>query len=286
MDWEIENHARDHRLRMLVNTGLDRDVTTALSPFDLVEHRRSDIDVRLCNETRHNSGLVDISDGDIGLSILNCGVYSYENLQQRPGTLALTLLRATGRIWPEETSGAPEDEAWLAEENQCLRTICIDTALYPHSGEEQALFCCDCLQTPLLAAAAPVDTRKFLGGRPALQAAAIAEFFYQDDPYPTARLPRRGGCLSLPGDVQMTALKKSEDRQAYVLRFFSTRKEERLVPLHLDRTRFSRVEKSDLQERAGEPLPLDADGCAVPVKAGEIVTLRLIPVKGEGHEHP
>ena len=78
----------------------------------------------------------------------------------------------------------------------------------------------------------------------------------------------------------MTALKKSEDRQAYVLRFFSTRKEERL------RTRFSRVEKSDLQERAGEPLPLDADGCAVPVKAGEIVTLRLIPVKGEGHEHP
>lgn len=69
----------------------------------------------------------------------------------------------------------------------------------------------------------------------------------------------------------MTALKKSEDRQAYVLRFFSTRKEERLVPLHLDRTRFSRVEKSDLQERAGEPLPLDADGCAVPVKAGEIV---------------
>lgn len=84
----------------------------------------------------------------------------------------------------------------------------------------------------------------------------------------------------------MTALKKSEDRQAYVLRFFSARKEERLVPLHLDRTRFSRVEKSDLQERAGEPLPLDADGCAVPVKAGEIVTLRLIPVKGEGHEHP
>lgn len=42
----------------------------------------------------------------------------------------------------------------------------------------------------------------------------------------------------------MTALKKSEDRQAYVLRFFSTRKEERLVPLHLDRTRFSRVEKA------------------------------------------
>ena len=99
------------------------------------------------------------------------------------------------------------------------------------------------------------------------------------------RLPRRGGCLSLPGDVQMTALKKSEDRQAYVLRFFSTRTEDRLVPLQLDRARFSRAEKSDLQERAGQPLPRDADGCVLPVKAGQIVTLRLIPVKGEGHEH-
>ena len=99
------------------------------------------------------------------------------------------------------------------------------------------------------------------------------------------RLPRCGGCLSLPGDVQMTALKKSEDRQAYVLRFFSTRTEDRLVPLQLDRARFSRAEKSDLQERAGQPLPRDADGCVLPVKAGQIVTLRLIPVKGEGHEH-
>ena len=78
---------------------------------------------------------------------------------------------------------------------------------------------------------------------------------------------------------------KSEDRQAYVLRFFSTRTEDRLVPLQLDRARFSRAEKSDLQERAGQPLPRDADGCVLPVKAGQIVTLRLIPVKGEGHEH-
>ena len=47
-DWQIENHARDHRLRMLVRTGLDADVSTALSPFDLVQHRRSELDVRLC----------------------------------------------------------------------------------------------------------------------------------------------------------------------------------------------------------------------------------------------
>ena len=30
--WQIENRARDHRLRMLVRTGLDADVTTALYP--------------------------------------------------------------------------------------------------------------------------------------------------------------------------------------------------------------------------------------------------------------
>lgn len=30
--WQIENRARDHRLRMLVRTGLDADATTALYP--------------------------------------------------------------------------------------------------------------------------------------------------------------------------------------------------------------------------------------------------------------
>ena len=40
--WQIENRARDHRLRMLVRTGLNADATTALSPFDLVQQRRSD----------------------------------------------------------------------------------------------------------------------------------------------------------------------------------------------------------------------------------------------------
>ena len=99
--WQIENHARDHRLRMLVRTGLDADVSTALSPFDLVQHRRSELDVRLCNESRHNSGMITLSDGAGGFSVLNSGAYSYENLQAQPGTLALTLLRATGRIWPE-----------------------------------------------------------------------------------------------------------------------------------------------------------------------------------------
>lgn len=288
VDWEIENHARDHRLRMLVNTGLDRDVTTALSPFDLVEHRRSDIDVRLCNETRHNSGLVDISDGDIGLSILNCGVYSYENLQQRPGTLALTLLRATGRIWPEETSGAPEDEAWLAEENQCLRTIRIQTALYPHRGgscQADAAHWCDCLQTPMLAAAAAVDTRKFLGGRPALQEAAIAEFFYQPDPYPQVRLPRENSVLSLPEGAEMTTLKKSEDGSAYVLRFFRTGKDPRAITPVIDPSRFAEIVKSDLREQPGTPLPLEEGRCTLTAGPGEIVTLRLLPGKKTGRGH-
>lgn len=288
VDWEIENHARDHRLRMLVKTGINADVTTALSPFDLVEHRRSEIDVRLCNETRHNSGLVDISGERGGMSILNCGVYSYENLQQRPGVLALTLLRSTGRIWPEETTGAPEDDAWLVEDNQCLRTIRIQTALYPHQGgvrHADAAYWCDCLQTPVLAAAAAVDTRKFLGGRPALQEAAIAEFFYQPDAYPQVRLPRENSVLSLPDGAELTALKKSEDGTAYILRFFSAQKQMQALTLKLDPARISRIEKSDLRESCGAPLPIENGCCTLSAAPGEIVTLRLYLKKENPDEH-
>ena len=111
------------------------------------------------------------------MTVENAGVYGYENLQSERGTLALTVLRATGRVWPEEATGAPEDDAWLAPENQCLRAVRIHLALRPGRADEplDALtFASLAFQNPLLVGGYAVDGRKFLGGRPALQDANIA----------------------------------------------------------------------------------------------------------------
>ena len=224
VEMQIDNKAKDHRLRAVVRTGLDSDFTQALSPFDVVTHDKREIDTRICNETRHNSGFVSIADGENRMTVENAGVYGYENLQSERGTLALTVLRATGRVWPEEATGAPEDDAWLAPENQCLRAVRIHLALRPGRADEplDALtFASLAFQNPLLVGGYAVDGRKFLGGRPALQDANIAEFFYPADRYPEAKLPRRFGMLTLEGGAQVTACKLAMDGDAVILRMFN-----------------------------------------------------------------
>lgn len=277
--FELKNRAKDHRLRALVSTGLDSAKTTALSPFDLVTHDKWEIDTRLCNETRHNSGSVTIEKNGLGLTVLNRGIYGYENLQRSKGVLAFTLMRATGRIWPEDTTGAPEDDSWLAPENQCLRPLRLELALYPHLGgavEAQAPLAAKAFQNPLLVHCGAVDTRKFLGGRPALQDANIDENFYRSDPYPAVRLPETGGAVELQGrGLQVTAWKKAFDRHGYILRFFNAGCTAVQAKLKWRGILVARVWKTDLQETARQPLTLEKDAVRMTVRAKEIVTLLL-----------
>lgn len=276
---DMENRAKDHRLSALVHTDLHNNITTALSPFDLVQHDKTQIDTRICNETRHNSGCVSLCGEDRGMSVLNLGLYGYENLQREEGTLALTLVRSTGRVWPQDAQGAPEDDSWEAPENQCLRKLSLRLALYPHGADlaqAQVLFVQRAWQNPLLVHSTPVDIRKFLGGRPALQDSNIDEDFYLPDSYPQVRLPRHTAPWHLEGrHIQVTAWKKSFDRSTYILRFFNASKHPQNVVLRFGDLQVKNVYKSDLQEVARQPLCI-YQGCAhIPTRGKEIVTLIL-----------
>ncbi len=276
---DLDNQARDHRVRALVSTGLDSAVTTALSPFDLVTHDKRAIDTRLCNETRHNSGVVTLEKNGLGLSVLNRGIYGYENFQKAHGVLGFTLMRATGRIWPEDTTGAPEDDSWLAPENQCLRPLRLELALYPHLGdaiEARAPLAAKAFQNPLLVHCAPVDTRKFLGGRPALQDANLDEIFYRPTPYSDVCLPETGRAMELLGrGLQVTAWKKAFNSQGYILRFFNAVGEPVQAELRWKDLSVARVWKTDLQEKARQPLTLEGDTVRLTAGPKEIVTLLL-----------
>lgn len=279
VEFTLENNAKDHRLLALIQTGISSDETTALSPYDLVQHNKGDIHTKICNESRHNSGMISIGDADLGFSVLNRGIYSYENLQRENGTLSLTLMRSTGRVWPQDAEGYPEDDSWEAPGNQCLRTVHHAFSLYPHGSSYEAadsLFASKAFQNPLLVHSGPVDTRKFLGGRPALQDANIDEDFYLPDPYPATVLPVCGSAWELEGDnLQVTAWKKSFDRSAYVLRFFNGKNEAQTVKLRMKGIRVSKLWKSDLQENAREAIPMESGIAEIHVREKEITTLIL-----------
>lgn len=272
----LDNKAEDHRMSAWIHTGIQKDISVATSPYDMIYRNKWDIDTQICNETEHTSGMTAILEKDYGMAVLNRGVYAYENLQDEEGVLTFPIVRATGAISAGVES---DDDAWKIPENQCLRVAEIELSLMPLSENnmaQRAAFAAKAFQNPLMAQCEPVDTHKFMGGRAAVQDTEIAEFFYQDLEYADVQLPQRECGFQLMGDgLQVTAFKKSFDRTGYILRFFNGTEEAVEAELHFDGLKAQKVWKTNLRESVREELILQNQTVSIPVKGKEIVTLYL-----------
>lgn len=148
----LDNHARDHRLRLCFPTGLQTGVAHADGHFDVMARP---IDLPPGEgwdqppvPTRHQRYFVDLSDGEAGLAILNRGLAEYEVLPDgAPGggcnTIALTLLRCVGYL--SRGDGDMPSRPNLAgpplptPEAQCLGRHAFEVALIPHPGDWRAV---------------------------------------------------------------------------------------------------------------------------------------------------
>lgn len=127
----VENNARDHRLRVLFPSGAARAKRwIADAPFDAVER-----DIHLPEtpdwtepwpETQAASSWFAVSDEKDGLAILTRGIPEAACLDDKPRTLALTLLRCTRRSIGEDYS---------LEGSQCLGRHVFHYAIQPISGD-------------------------------------------------------------------------------------------------------------------------------------------------------
>ena len=102
-----------------------------------VRRCRAHADTRGLGATRRrsilNSDWVDISDGDRGFCLINKGLPEYELYKDRPGTLAMTLLRCVGSI----SSGRDAPGGDATPEAQCLGQHTFEYAFYPHGADWQ-----------------------------------------------------------------------------------------------------------------------------------------------------
>lgn len=123
----IENSARDHRLRLLLPTGLRGAYALAGQPFDLVRRTANASDTT----TRPFQDQLDLTDGTHGLRVVTDDLCEYE--LREDGTAALTVLRATDQIGCGFIN--PEHRMEAA---QCLGMYRFSYALLPH-GREMAV---------------------------------------------------------------------------------------------------------------------------------------------------
>jgi mannosylglycerate hydrolase len=200
---EFENRHKDHTLRAMFPTGLEKAEIAHVGGHFNVEARaiypQGPEDGRYWVDMARlpHDKFVDVSDGDAGLAVLNdCFVeYEVSNTSQR--VLGLTLLRAV------RNRTCTEVRTWTYFDNQdgsqCLGKHTVHYAIRPHKGDWQDA------DIPLHAdlfnaAVCPVQTRQHSGTLPAHQASFVQV---------------------KNAVIRFSALKKTHDRNTYTLRLYN-----------------------------------------------------------------
>ena len=218
----VDNASCDHRLRLLVNTGIDTDRIFADIPFDIVSHTDADHG-ETSSKVIPNSGFAVLEDGQGGVAVLTEGNHEVEHLGERR-TLAFTLVRATGVITrDQQTLRVGGGDQWLCPQNQCLRTVTARFGLETYTGHAAAAGVpvhAVQFRAGLSALYTSGDERKFMQGRAAVQDSRLEGFYFLPDPYRDVKIPDNTTLLPLTaGDgVLVTALKKAENGSGLLLR--------------------------------------------------------------------
>jgi alpha-mannosidase len=135
----VDTQARDHRLRVKFPSGIKADYSQAEGNFDLMkrpifpeEDASSWIDKE--RGIQPQQSFVDLTDGKIGLGLLNRGLREFEVEEEEARPVGLTLLR--GIRYPRIAGGAdPWADDPIPVKCQCLGSFEFDYAIYPHRGD-------------------------------------------------------------------------------------------------------------------------------------------------------
>ncbi|GAG40013.1 unnamed protein product, partial [marine sediment metagenome] len=136
---KFDNKANDHRLRVEFPTTIKTGYVYAESHFDVVKRSINVPDSEGWKEkaykTAHNSGFVDINNGEYGVALLNQGLPEYEIIPEN-NTIALTLLRCVGWLsrGDMEYKKGNAGPSFATPEAQCLGENTFSYALIPHQG--------------------------------------------------------------------------------------------------------------------------------------------------------
>jgi alpha-mannosidase len=222
---EMDNQAEDHRLRLLLRTGVISDISVASAPFDMVERSAGDAARRKADGIRGadepTEGLIRVQDESSGLAVYTTGIHEFEHT--RDGILASTILRSTGVIIHDTEEGYGLADIWKAPANQCSGRTELDLAIRPcgsdQPGDAILLEELKAFRTPVMVRFGAADPARLEGGRFAVQESDIREIFRRPLRETGPGLPAEASCLAIEAEgMVFSALKLAEDHSGLVVR--------------------------------------------------------------------
>ena len=264
VEYKIDNKAKDHRFRLVVNTDVIADNFIADIPFDIITHEDDDIHPFTKDNVHPNTSFAAIESNKNALAVFTEGAHGCAKLDKNK--LAFTLVRSTRAI--DGNAG----KQWYTPENQCLRQIEGRLAVYPYILMDNVnLFeYSSVFRNPILSMAVPGDSHRFTGGRPAVQDSTISELFFREDKYSNVCITNDMVLNCSNNLVSVTAFKMATDNDGIIVRLYNTSSSK----LNTKVTIKGEIFASNMNESILEPL--GKNEVTVDIRGKQILTLYVL----------
>ena len=253
---KVDNTVEDHRFRVLFDTGIASEFSNAAGHFTV--DKRPVVPIKEVKDeyypemqTMPHQTFVDLSDGQKGLALINNCLSEFEAMDNEEKTLALTLFRSVRNIICSEfrSAGVFEHE----KGGQSIGVQEYEYAIYPHAGDWNS-------------GKVYVEAEKFNVSLKPIQTSRHK-----------GNLPLELGFITVkPEELVVSAIKKAEDRDTYVVRLFNPT--EAIVKGSIEV--FSVIKeayKTNLNEKRLEDIMVkDGHRIDIEVKRNKIVTFEFV----------
>jgi alpha-mannosidase len=258
VETEVDNRARDHRLRVHLPTGVRGERSAAEQHFGVVRRpvalpEGDGTWMETPIGTYPQKSFVDVSDGARGLMVANRGLPEYEALAEDDGTvtIALTLLRCVGWLSRSDlrTRRGPAGPSLETPGAQMQGRWTFHYSLIPHEGGWEAAF------REAHSFARPLSAVRSRGG--------------------SGSLPASASLLEIePPSLVLSALKTAEDGDGVVARVYNTadapvKGSLRLLAPHAG------AETVDLNEEPQGPVETDGDRVVLSARPNQILSVKF-----------
>lgn len=256
----ICNQAKDHRVRVILPTGLDTSMHMADSAFEVVRrnNRHNDSWTNPCGCERQQC-FVAMEDAKGGLLVANRGLYEYEILEDQGNAVAVTLLRCVAEMG--DWGYFPTPKA------QQIGTFCLEFEVVPFAAGEtgDAFREGYAFQEDLTVEQAGLE-RAFLR-KPGQVKPKLVE----------GELPLEMSFLAFEGDgIHMTAFKKGQKKDDLFVRFVNNMEHEEVLSFKKEDW-MKEVYRSNVIEEKGDLMIPDKDGgYHVALREFEIATFGVV----------
>ncbi len=275
------NSARDHKLSVVFPTDMTVQSAAVDESFAVVD-RSIDLPasegwVEDPTPLMHQRAFTDLSNGQHGLAIFNCGLASVEVTRTTTGTrIAIPLVRSVGwlsrdDLWVRRIAAGPLVPTPGA---QCIGERTAEYAIFPHEGDSQSVYAhAYGYTTPITAGRA--DTHAGID----LHDMNIT----RDDPSKITYIPfpREGelpdtySFLQVEGTgIVLSALRRAKNGNLLV-RFFNIKREDTIATISSIKPLATACQLNLNEDVEGALKIVDPHQMTIPVSAGQIVTVGL-----------